>query len=727
MKVFKYLLFAVLGLVVVLAGLVIAVPMMINPNDYKSQIQQLVAEKLQRQLDIRGDIRVAFSLPLSLSFELGQTALSNPSGFESAEKTRQSFASIKKIALNAQILPLLQENRLQVGKIILHQADVNLLKNKKGEVNWNFAGADTSADDSASQEEGEAGRKLPQIVLEGVELQESRLRYVDESSGQKLVIRDLNLNISEVSENRPITISFKTRVELPEQKLTLDIQSQTQALLNLKQSRYKLQDLQLSVASEGKLIPGGRNLTRLSADIVVDLMQQSLKVGQLKVSSYEDLQLQGDITVNSLLTDPQYQSHWDIRPFSPRKLLDKMAIPLPELKHDDVLNSLSMQVKVSGNSQSLTMNDLQLQLDDIKLSGSAGVQNFSRPGYDFKLDINQLNLDRYALASAEDETPAPSTGQQKSQTKQQDKTKQQVLIPVDLIRQLKLNGQLKLGELIMAGVRMRHILIKVKSRDGVLSVSPVQSDFYKGKLSLSSEIDVRKKQPQITFQQDFKRIDLGQLLKDSTGTQEFTGTANIISQIRTHGNTQSELKKNLNGSGHFHINDGHIAKLDVLHGIRKAYAIAKGLPVPTEQQQANTSFTELKGSFNIVNGVISNQDLYSKSPLMILKGKGTVDLPREYLDYTLFVKLLGSLKIDKNTDGADFRNYEIPYTIKGKFDHLSKQANVSDFLKQQLKIEAKRQLNKQLNKFLGAEKGTEDKAAGGKGNELKQLKGLLGF
>ena len=60
-KLFKLLVGIGLSLVIILIALVIAIPLLINPNDYKTDIEQLVLEQTGRQLNINGDIDLSFS------------------------------------------------------------------------------------------------------------------------------------------------------------------------------------------------------------------------------------------------------------------------------------------------------------------------------------------------------------------------------------------------------------------------------------------------------------------------------------------------------------------------------------------------------------------------------------------------------------------------------------------------------------------------------------------
>ena len=130
-------------------------------------------------------------------------------------------------------------------------------------------------------------------------------------------------------------------------------------------------------------------------------------------------------------------------------------------------------------------------------------------------------------------------------------------------------------------------------------------------------------------------------------------------------------------------------------------------PVPTDTQDQNTKFTELKGTYTITNGVFRNNDLTSKSPVMELTGKGYADFPKEYLDYTLNVKLLNSLRIDENSQGTDYRGKEIPYTIKGKFSELSQEANITKVLEQEVKKKISEKIDDKLGDKLNEKLGDE--------------------
>jgi AsmA protein len=77
-KPFKYALFGLGGLVLVLAIIVAVVAATFNPNDYKPLVVKLVQDKKQRTLHIDGDIKLAFWPKIGA--DLGKISLSEHNG-----------------------------------------------------------------------------------------------------------------------------------------------------------------------------------------------------------------------------------------------------------------------------------------------------------------------------------------------------------------------------------------------------------------------------------------------------------------------------------------------------------------------------------------------------------------------------------------------------------------------------------------------------------------------
>ncbi|HRY05733.1 MAG TPA: AsmA-like C-terminal region-containing protein, partial [Hyphomicrobiaceae bacterium] len=79
-----------------------------------------------------------------------------------------------------------------------------------------------------------------------------------------------------------------------------------------------------------------------------------------------------------------------------------------------------------------------------------------------------------------------------------------------------------------------------------------------------------------------------------------------------------------------------------------------------------TDFSQLTASFDIVNGVATNQDLTMLSPLLRITGHGSVMLPDRTIDYTLSPKLVADLSGQGGNTGL--AGLQIPIRIVGPWD-----------------------------------------------------------
>lgn len=706
-KLIKILLWLVASLVLIVVLAAILLPILVDPNDYKDEISQQVLDQTGRTLTIEGDIDLSISLPLSVSLELGKIELSNAKGF-----TDKPFARIQSASLYVAIMPLISSNRLDIGEIKLAGMELNLIKNKQGVTNWSdLAGTQEATPDKAEKPAKASAQKssdtqsMPAISVAGLRITDALITWTDEQAKQSISLSKSNITISELVEDAPFDLSISTHIKSSEPAITGDFSLKSSPTISLSKQLFQLPGTELSLDLTGKVLPGGANKTKLSGDISFDGKTQKLDINKMKLTSF-DMVINGLFHADKLDTAPQFNGQVSIEQFSPKKLAATLGAVLPKMKEAKALNTADAKLTFKGTETALTISTLEANLDDTSLTGSASIKNFNKPLYGFDLVLNQLNLDYYAMADSAAPADAKASPAPKSapaaKTKPAAATKSSgPIFPVDTLRTLNLDGKLSIAQFIAGGAKMSDVVIVLKGNNGLVQLKPLKAKLYQGSINLKADIDARGKTPKLKIINELKNVQIGDLLQDTTGSQEFTGAANISANITTSGNDKDRLIKNSNGTAKLLVTDGHIKKLDILTTIRKADALLKGKTAPSESQDKSTKFTELKGTMKIKNGVIRNDDLASKSPLMTLTGKGYADLPKEYLDYTLAIKLANSLKIDKETQGTDFKGKEFPYTIKGKFSELSEEVNISKVLEQEVKKKVTKELNKQIEEKLG--------------------------
>ncbi|HXS20451.1 MAG TPA: AsmA family protein [Steroidobacteraceae bacterium] len=177
-------------IIVVLIAAVIALWLIVNPNDYKGRIEAAVRTSTGRDLSLSGNIHLAI-FP-SIALELGPASLGNPPGFSSS----QPFASLQRASLRVRVLPLLH-HQLDVGRIEIDGLDLRLLKNAQGQGNWSMpAGKQTTPAPQSSRSQMTLGG------IGGIVVKNSRFSYQD------MTAEHVNINIGHVATGMPIPVKW---------------------------------------------------------------------------------------------------------------------------------------------------------------------------------------------------------------------------------------------------------------------------------------------------------------------------------------------------------------------------------------------------------------------------------------------------------------------------------------------------------------------------------------
>lgn len=272
---------------------------------------------------------------------------------------------------------------------------------------------------------------------------------------------------------------------------------------------------------------------------------------------------------------------------------------------------------------------------------------------------------------------------------------------------VKSTGNFKVEELQAAKMNMKDVNVKVNYLDGVVDVTRLTASLYKGNLDATAKVNLNTPAPQISSQGKLSGIEAEPLMRDlNNGVEQkikVVGVGNVDFQITTAGKDGATINKNLNGTGKFSFNNGVVEGIDIGYYIDSAYALAS-------QKSSNatnsnkTSFGTLTGSVQIHNGVVSNNDLLLDSPRFDTKGKGTIDLVNQTIDYSIQT----SVKQNQVSTVKNFSGFTIPIHIAGSLSDpkisLDSGAILKDVAKQQVE-KHKEQIQQKIQEKLPAEAG----------------------
>ena len=407
------------------------------------------------------------------------------------------------------------------------------------------------------------------------------------------------------------------------------------------------------------------------------------------------------------------------------------------------LFGLEMTAKADLGKSLVDVSNLQINIDDTTIKGTASITDLQKPSYKAAFHIDQLNLDRYKSekkSKPEAGSNAPEKTAQKATTpatkQQQNGEEDPVIIPVDLLRGLTFDAEIKIDKLIAAKLITTDILVKATGKEGLIQLQPFSANLYSGTITVNGDIDARPDVTEMKLTKILKGVELGPMFIDMTGKEEVKGTADIKAKITTMGLTKKELTRNANGTMNISLANGEIAKLEIIDTIRVAKQLYEGGSKDSSTTTSNkkmqsgqpTSFANLSASGVITNGVFKNDDLLAESELMKVTGKGTVNLNTEQIDYLLTINLAKTLERDEEKDLVEMSDTPIPYKITGTFDKIEQSAA----LQEMVKAGAMKLLSKEMEKQFGGEDAKDgekkDKDSSGGTEDLinKGLKSLFG-
>jgi uncharacterized protein involved in outer membrane biogenesis len=176
----------------------------IDLNDYKQQIQDATADATGRQLQLEGDVSIAWSLIPTLVIE--KATFSNVSW-----GTAPEMVSLDKFEVRLALYPLLKRE-IQVTKVLLDGPQILVETNKEGVGNWVF---DVVSEPEAESEElGEDETSgIQSVIVNELDITRAKIDYIDGHTGEKkqFLIEHLSIDVADLET--PIDLLLKAVVD----------------------------------------------------------------------------------------------------------------------------------------------------------------------------------------------------------------------------------------------------------------------------------------------------------------------------------------------------------------------------------------------------------------------------------------------------------------------------------------------------------------------------------
>lgn len=395
---FKRLFALVTGTILVIILVATTLFTLIDPNDYKPQIIEWLAQQTGRTLKIDGEIQ--FTIFPKLGLEVKHVQLSNAIGF-----VAPTFASVKQAKIFVELLPLFQK-RLVIDSVLLTGGTLTLARNTKGQGNWeNLVGHSATT----------ASNETPNFSLNQLNIQDATFTWDDRTSNSFYQVTQLQLQAFAIDLTSPFPVAIN--FHLANQNTPLGhFLITTQVQIDALHQRYTLTALKI----EGQIQNAKMDTQKVTfaSTLIIDLMQEILTFEPFTLAVLDgEITAEGQLHVNSLLDKPVVSGALLIRPFNLSNTLknlglSKIPAQFPKIMTLNTLFKLTGEdltfeqcdLHADGNrleipqlvfniaEQSLIANTFATQLGGISVSGQFTLNNiFSHPQGQGYIKVAQFN------------------------------------------------------------------------------------------------------------------------------------------------------------------------------------------------------------------------------------------------------------------------------------------------------------------------------------------------
>ena len=404
MRVLKWVSLGLGSLITLVVIGVLVVVWLVDPNRFKPRIEAAVKDATGRELTLVGDIELGFFPWLAL--RTGEGRFGNAPGFDGP------MVTWRQAQLGAKLFPLLR-GELVADRVHLTGVDLRLARHADGSANWEGIGSrQPAAPRSAEEQPGKT-----QFSIDGVEIDDGRISFVDETAPRKVEVTAFHFETDEISPGHPFT--------------------DTEIAGTLHMDGFAPAGVPFKLA-----VP--------SAELSQDFSSVAVEAFD---ATFGALELEGGVQ-GTLGAAPRLAGRVETNEFDPRALLAAVGVAAPKTTDPQALGVVALKGDWKFDAGAIAIEPFSLRVDETRFTGKFRRAAGDDPVATFELTGDTLDIARYVPPTDPDSPPFK--------------------LPTEMLKALEFGGTLTLGEATYGDTKLKGVTLRLQLDEQGLHQPPAE-------------------------------------------------------------------------------------------------------------------------------------------------------------------------------------------------------------------------------------------------------------
>lgn len=615
-KVVKLVIAAIIGLALLSVVVVFVLFSVIDPNRYRSTLENLVARQSGLQLTIAGDMSWSFRPVFGLNI--------NDVRLRNANRP-QELASFSTISLRLVPQALLR-GELDMEELLAEDLHINWIVDAQGNSNWPAISSNETEPAPVSDEQN----PMPiNINIARISVRNASISVQDQLRGINTTVQNVDISSRDTNlDNRPFPLTMSMHL--------LDYTG------------------------------GGDLEAALETTAAIDFDNGNLSLTNMRLDM-SPLSLSGDISVSDFFDELSWQAQLSSNTFALPHLLanftatDENQLPAPNQQQLAI-----QQLQASGDLRGVQLQQLQLGLgrsnEQVAIRGDVMFADDNRPlRINYQLSSAALDLDSWLPSSPEqppqDETPADASTAASTTD---------VELPIELLNSMNIRGNHDIGRLILAGVELNPLQFGIALENGELAVDTQAVGFYGGELDVMARLNARASPAQLALTTELTDVNATTLVSDVPALDFFSGIFNLNTTHLMAGNSLNAMLDSITGSSRLNVRDSAV-DITLLKQVFSAISVLSPSGDMASSWPDTVQINQVDAALNFSSGIQSGQELSLRLDNFDIAGTGGIDLQNSRFDYQMAFTILGEPAPQTLAVDEDFQNVAWPIRCDAAF------------------------------------------------------------